>query len=71
MSQKKWPLPIPRQKDVSNDHGPLAQRSQGKTVNEGDVKNVAIAPDGSIFIKTLVQIDRKFIYSSNSNRSNN
>lgn len=30
-------------------------------MNEGDIKNVAIEPDGSIFVKTLVQIDRKFI----------
>lgn len=64
MSQRKWPLPTStsHQKNIKKNYqSSLAQTSQSKSKNEGDIKNVAISPDGSIFVKTLVQIDRKFM----------
>lgn len=62
MSEKKWPLPtsMSLQNNVKNNQGPLDQTLQSKKMTERDTENVAIAPDGSIFVKTLVQIDRKF-----------
>lgn len=63
MSQKKWspPQSTSRQNDTKNDRCSFDQTLQGKTMTERDTENVAIAPDGSIFVKTLVQIDRKFM----------
>lgn len=64
MSQRKWPLPTSasHQNNIKKNYqSSLAQTSQSKSKNEGDIKNIAIAPDGSIFVKTLVQIDRKFM----------
>lgn len=60
MSQKnRPPQSTSRQNDSKNDQCSFDQTVQGKT--ERDTKSVAIAPDGSIFVKTLVQIDRKFM----------
>lgn len=63
MSQKKWPPPqsTSSKNDSKNHQYSFDQTLQGKTMTESDTKNVAIAPDGSIFVKTLVQIDRKFM----------
>lgn len=63
MSRKQWPLPTSssRQNISKNEQGLAADTSRVKKLSEGDAKNVVIAPDGSIFVKTLVQIDRKFM----------
>ncbi|KAJ6647336.1 hypothetical protein Bhyg_02558 [Pseudolycoriella hygida] len=57
MTERK--LPIPKSttpyNNKLNDQGTSTQ--MGNRVNDGDSKNVAIASDGSIFVKTLVQMD--------------
>lgn len=47
-----------RKYHVNNDQNSLSQSSKGEGMSQKDPK-VAITPDGSIFVKTLVQIDRK------------
>lgn len=66
MSQKKQPLPTsssrhketnPQRSIAKTQAGP----SQSKTKTEATERNVVVSPDGSIFVKTLVQVDRKFV----------
>lgn len=50
---------------LKNDQNSISKTSKSDGMNQEAVKNVAIAPDGSIFVKTLVHIDRKFVLSIN------
>ncbi|KAG4068478.1 hypothetical protein HA402_004819 [Bradysia odoriphaga] len=62
MSQKKRPLPTPSPRHKESSDQPSVVESQAgtsrsKSEAKSDEKNVVVAPDGSIFVKTLVHID--------------
>lgn len=63
MSQRKWqpPTSSSRKSQPNKDQVSFNQSSQGEELSRGSVKNVAITPNGSIFVKTLVQVDRKLM----------
>lgn len=64
MSKKNWQPPTSstsHKTHLNTEQKSFSHTLQGESVNQRDGKNVAITADGSIFVKTLVQIDRKFM----------